>query len=108
MEDELLEGAPALRYDEQAQRRPARREDLLDRSPASDELLLRAEEVRRWQRGPATRPGIGSVGGTSPRTAFVDRWLRGPVGRSPAGSVGGWASAVWRPGTGTAAGLEGS
>jgi hypothetical protein len=54
VEDELLEGVASLGHDQQPERGPAGGEDLLDRAAASDELLVRTEQV--WGRERLTGP----------------------------------------------------
>jgi hypothetical protein len=59
MEDELFEGAPSLRNDDQAVCGPTRRERLFDGAPTRDELLVGAEQVRRGERWRRPRPRTG-------------------------------------------------
>jgi hypothetical protein len=63
MQDQLLECAPPLRDDEEADGGPAGGEDLLDRPATGDELFVRPEQVRSGQRrsraGPKRRSGTG-------------------------------------------------
>lgn len=80
MEDELLEGVPSLRDDEEAIGGATGGEDLLDRTAAGDELLVRAKEVGRGQGSLGTRPR----GGLEPRPR-PGAWRRG------------WAIAVGGP-----------
>jgi hypothetical protein len=61
VEHELLEGGPALGYDQQADRGTSRDECLLDRTPAGDEFLLGTERLRRRQGGRSGRTAAARV-----------------------------------------------
>ena len=90
MEDDLLEGRTAVRYDEQAPSGTPRDERLLDRPATGDELLVRFEGVGRreregswpWRRAmvgrSAIRVAVAAVRRASVRNAIAVR-IRGTV-----------------------------
>jgi hypothetical protein len=81
VQDQLLEGVPSLRHDEQPMGGPAGREDLLDRAPARDQLLIGSEQVGWRQAGVRARPGRGFEGWARPRSG---------VGPGPGSCRGAW------------------
>ena len=85
MQDQLLEGAAALRDDEQADGRPTGDEGLLDRTAAGDELLVRPKILGRRQGDGAWRAAAASI----------ERWA---IERLRSRAVpGAWTRAVPRP-----------
>ncbi len=102
VEDQLFEGAASLRHDEQPMGGPAGREDLLDRSPAGDQLLLGPEQVRRRETGVGARPRGGLEARARPgsgRCAGRSRWGgsgRRTIRRAPERRTAGRAPAVGR------------
>ena len=95
VEDELLEGVPALRDDQQAMGGPAGREDLLDRAAAGDQLLVGPEQVRRREGGAGRGHGARLEARARPgsrRCAGRSRWGgsgRRTVRRAPDGGPPG-------------------
>ena len=73
VEDELLERGATLRHDQQSMGRAARGEDLLDRPPAGDQLLLGTEQIGRRERAGAWGPCAISEWLARPRP-HAERW----------------------------------
>jgi hypothetical protein len=101
MQDELFQRVATLRDDEQSVRRSTGREDLLDRTPAGDELLVGSQEVRGRQRGDRPRPGRNVLTRADPwsrarRPPGSTRSVRSDV-RTERRPVTGGSAAVRRP-----------
>ena len=118
MEDELVEGGPSLRDDEQPPRLASGRERLLDRPPAGHDLLILGESLdgRGAIRGRARQPGSDGLPippgarGRAVRRAAVRAVAGRPGGRrtrTEGWASGGSASSTTLPsvGTGGPAGL---
>ena len=84
VEDDPLEGGPALRRDEEAARLAAGDEGLFDRPPSGDDLLAERERLD------------GREGGGAGRSGAVRRWAAVARSRRPDGS----SVRVWRPAAG--------